>query len=246
MKVEYAVLSAEGTREQNEDFIGILEKKDQYAFFLADGLGGHGKGEVASRCVVEEGKKILDTKDNWKDILPYLFRTTQEALLKKQSEMHEKEGMKTTLNILLFDEEDIQWGHIGDSRTYYFEKKLFGITWKKTLDHSVPQMLVAMKKIKEKEIRRHEDRNRLLKVMGIKWNKDNFTIETSLKKKRGQAFLLCSDGFWEWIEEKEMISLLKKATSVKAWLTEMEMLLLKNAGDNELDNYSAIGVWLNW
>jgi len=74
----------------------------------------------------------------------------------------------------------------------------------RTLDHSVPQLLVKSGRIKEKEIRKHPDRNRLLKVMGVVWASPEYEKSRVITLNGKEAFLLCSDGFWELIEEKKM------------------------------------------
>ena len=71
--------------------------------------------------------------------------------------------MKTTVVVLHIKNKNARWAHVGDSRLYFFKnKKLI----ERTLDHSVPQNLVVCKEIKEKDIRYHADRNRLLRVLG--------------------------------------------------------------------------------
>ena len=79
----------------------------------------------------------------------------------------------------------------------------------RTIDHSIPQMLALAGEIKEKEIRRHPDRNKLLRVVGTDWENPQYEISEDVEKTGGEAFLLCSDGFWENITEKEMVKCLK-------------------------------------
>jgi serine/threonine protein phosphatase PrpC len=134
-----------------------------------------------------------------------------------------------------------QGGHIGDSRLYHFSHgRLKG----RTLDHSVPQMLVATGEIREKDIRHHEDRNRLIRVMGIEWASPRYELGTAVKVSAGDAFLLCSDGFWEWIEEKEMQKLLKKSSTPVAWLEAMQEVTECHSAGTNRDNYSAIAVFI--
>lgn len=149
--------------------------------------------------------------------------------------------MKTTLVLLMIDENNLLWGHIGDSRLYQFKNKKYVLH---TPDHSVPQMLVKAGEITEKEIRGHADRNRLLRVMGIEWEYPQYEIAAIQKAEKQMNFLLCSDGFWELIEEKEMVKALKKAKSSKEWLDIMEQKILKNGKGKQMDNYSAIAVFL--
>ena len=104
------------------------------------------------------------------------------------------------------------------------------------MDHSVPQMLVMAREIKEKDIRNHPDRNRLLKVMGIEWEEPAFKIEEPLRTDECQAILMCSDGFWELITEKEMCKILKKSNTVQEWIEKMAEVVQENGKDKNMDN----------
>ena len=101
---------------------------------------------------------------NQKDCLERCFMESQKRLMKKQADENARQDLKTTLVLLRIVNGYVQWGHVGDSRLYYFKN---GKIVKRTLDHSVPQMLVAAGEIDEKEIRHHPDRNRLVRVMGM-------------------------------------------------------------------------------
>ena len=150
-------------------------------------------------------------------------------------------GMKTTLVALDICRDQIKWAHIGDSRLYYFQNcKLV----ERTLDHSVPQMLVLARKLKEKKIRGHEDRNKLLRVIGSPWETKKYDCSEIINKNGFQAFLLCSDGFWELIDEKAMTKTLKKSNSVDEWLDAMVEIVRQNGKCTDMDNNSAIAVWV--
>lgn len=235
----YGLLTNQGERDHNEDFIGRALRGNRAVFILADGLGGHGKGEVASRSVVEnvishykEGEQVPELSE--------CIEFAQQKLLEQQITEHMTYGMKTTLVMLELDGKRMRWAHIGDSRAYHFRKRK---VIARTLDHSVPQMLVATGQIKEKEIRFHEDRNRLLRVMGTEWSQPQYVVSDWKEMNEGDAFLLCSDGFWEWIQEKYMEKALKKAKTAQNWLDLMEERIRKNGTGKDMDNYSAIAVW---
>ena len=239
--ITYKLLTNQGNRSNNEDSIGSFQLENSYCFVLADGLGGHGKGEVASEFVVGNVISIFGEKGLQDEFLEKALQDSQDNLLEMQIEANEKNGMKTTAVIFSIDQEKAIWGHVGDSRLYYFEQSK---VIKRTLDHSVPQMLCATGEIKDKDIRNHPDRNRLLKVMGIEWDRPKYEISEPVEVKQGQSFLLCSDGFWELIDENKMCSCLKKAKNVEEWILEMEKIVLKNGKNVNMDNYSAIGIWI--
>lgn len=238
----YEILTNPGERDHNEDYAGVEKNGEAYCFVLADGLGGHGGGDVASRLVSEY---ILDdfarSGEVSQEYLQKCFEESQRLLREEQIKRRRTREMMTTLVVLLADSNTIQWGHIGDSRLYYFMDKKMKL---RTLDHSVPQMLVAAGKLKEKKIRGHADRNRLLRVMGAEWDAPQYELAQQIERVGGEAFLLCTDGFWEWVEERGMQSALKKAAYPSEWLAQMEQAIRKRGTGKNMDNYSAVAVFL--
>lgn len=243
MNIKYAFITKQGDRNINEDCIGTAEKENSLFFALADGLGGHGMGDKASKTAVTVSLAIYDSnKLEPGALLQECFISSQNKVLEIQQELRKEDSIKTTLVTLLIDNNIAYWGHIGDSRMYIFKK---GKKLLRTKDHSVPQMLYMVGDIKEKEIRTHEDRNKLLKVIGVKWDKPKFELtEEPLTVKKEDSFLLCSDGFWEWIEERRMIKTLNQSTTPDEWLALMEQNIIKAGRNNNMDNYSAIAVFV--
>lgn len=240
--ITYYLYSNVGRRDNNEDSVGMTKAGDDFCFVLADGLGGHGKGEVASKIAVEQViEDFVIAGKTSQECLSNSLKNAQDRIMQMQRSNIEYRDMKTTCVVLHIGENSIQWGHIGDSRLYYFYKNKLIL---RTRDHSVPQMLVDAGRLKEKHIRNHPDRNRLLKVMGIEWESPKFELSEPIDKVDSQVFLLCSDGFWELIDEKQMINCLKKATSAKEWVDLMEMIVLKKGKNTNMDNYSAIAIWV--
>lgn len=238
------MITNKGERQLNEDSITVAEFNGNYLFVLADGLGGHGHGEVASSIVTSSAKALIDDSMDYRfphKLLSSVFDNAQSALLQKQKDEQDSSSFKTTAVLLLVNDALVQWGYIGDSRLYYFRKNRL---IRHTLDHSVPQMLVSAGLIKEREIRGHEDRSKLLRVLGTQYDSVKYVVESSVIREKGQAFLLCSDGFWEWIDEKTMTKLLKKSHSAQEWLDMMVVEVQKNGTGNQMDNFSAIAVLL--
>jgi serine/threonine protein phosphatase PrpC len=238
---QYALLTRPGARENNEDAIWLGEREGNLCMILADGLGGHGSGEMASAAAVETCRSL------WSAVTPenfstgVFFRTCEDKLETMQAEAHDFSGMKTTVVLCRTINGCFYCAHVGDSRMYYFRG---GKILCRTLDHSVPQMLVFSKQIKEKQIRNHPDRNRLLKVMGERENELYFEEMEPFSIRSGDAILMLSDGFWENVEDKEMQKTLKKSSSPEEWLAAMETIAVERARNKNMDNYSAIAVWL--
>lgn len=237
---KHAVFTNVGGRQINEDSVGVFKNGENNCYILCDGLGGHGMGDVASSLVVAVFEDQFRKTDDAVNFLGQTFVASQDILMAEQKARNAKRKMKTTGVAVVTDDRNAYIGHIGDSRGYVFYKNKVKT---RTLDHSIPQMLVLSREIKESEIRNHPDRNTLLRVMGVEWDDIMYELMSPIPLKKCQAFLLCSDGFWELIDEKEMCAQLKKAHSVEEWLNNMISIVQTNGIGKNMDNYSAIAVW---
>ena len=231
-----------GSRPVNEDSVSIAHTDCGSCFILCDGLGGHGMGDVASSVVCESFKEDFASAKDMSGFIEPAFLKAQDVLLQKQTELRAKMKMKTTATVLVTDDKKAYIGHIGDSRLYIFRKnKVFF----RTLDHSVPQMLVMSGEIKESEIRNHPERYMLLRVMGVEWNSPLYELQKPVPLRKCNAFLLCSDGFWELITEDEMCALLKESKDVTEWLDKMKAIVIERGEFTNSDNNTAIAVWVD-
>ena len=238
--IRYATFTNPGGRPINEDSVGAYVNGNNHCFILCDGLGGHGMGDVASQLVREVFSSQFMRTDDMVNFIGPTFNAAQDILMTEQVERRAKQKMKTTGVAVVTDEKTAYIGHIGDSRAYVFYK---GKVKTRTLDHSIPQMLVLSHEIKESEIRNHPERNIVLRVLGVEWEEPMYELMAPIPLKKCDAFLLCSDGFWELIDEREMCTLLKKSISPEQWITSMADIVEKNGEGRNMDNYSAIAVW---
>ena len=240
MQIETAYLSACGGREYNDDTVQIIEKEGGLCAFVGDGLGGYSGGrlasEAAAQAVMEEWKagKLLGLEEA---AFLETGRIADEAVKQVQKENNGR--MKTTMTVLSIENEYARWMHVGDTRIYCFESGKLKL---QTMDHSVSQVAVLMGEIKQEEIRFHEDRNRVLRALGS----ENAKPEISQKVRVGaekMAFLLCTDGFWEYVYEIEMERALQNVKNPKEWLLNMEEILKKRVPSDN-DNYSAAAIFV--
>ncbi len=238
--IRYATLTNQGDRPVNEDSVGVASNGNNMCFVLCDGLGGHGMGDIASSIVRDVFVKDFEKSDDTSTFLDKTFESAQSTLIEEQKTRHAEDKMKTTCVALVIDDSLVRIGHVGDSRLYVFRHNK---VYKRTLDHSVPQMLVVSREIKESQIRNHPERSALMRSMGVEWETPQNELMKPIPIRKCQAFLLCSDGFWELILEEEMCRLLKSSSSPEEWLEEMRKVVVNNGKDRNMDNYSAIAVW---
>lgn len=242
--ITFSSISRVGDRDNNEDAYIIGKNKYSSFFVLADGLGGHGHGEEASAMVVNTIQNIIENAP----IMPLNMLVdssiagAQERLIDEQKRRGMKNEMKTTVVLLCCSEKTLCWGNVGDSRLYAFYKNKIK---QRTLDHSIPQMLVLSGELSERKIRNHPQRNILLRVLGIEWDRPRHEVSELMPVSDYQAFLLCSDGFWELINEHKMLSCLRKSKTVEEWLERMTTVVEKNGSKKDMDNYTAIAIWIN-
>lgn len=233
-------ISRGGGRDINQDAAEHSIAGEQACWVLADGLGGHGGGEEASRLATES---VMQAFRAHAECSPSALRTYIEfargAVVKRQEESTIFNGMRTTLVVLVSDMRQALWAHVGDTRLYLFRD---GQLARQTRDHSVPQAMVDAKQLDARKIRQHEDRNRLLRSIGGKEDVRATIEENPHLLRPGDAFLLCTDGFWEYVTETAMEVDLAKSATPADWLRCME-LRIRGEAPADQDNYSAVAIF---
>lgn len=237
-----AMTTDSGGRNVNEDCIDEFYfgshsegDVDGLCAVLADGLGGHGGGDKASR----EAVNVIRTRCN-RSLKP---EELQEVILQANEQVlalqTPKCKMKSTLVILLITADKIIWGNVGDSRLYRFLGS--SLAWQ-TRDHSAAQVAVMLGQIDAGEMRSDPNRSRLFKCLGQDANlkPDTGKLEHSSER---DAYLLCSDGFWEYVLEEEMERTLAVASSPTDWLTAM-CAIRDGRRPIDCDNSSAVVAWI--
>src|ERR1700722_6715152 len=163
---ETATLSAQGGRVVNEDFLGYRMAENSGCWALADGLGGHRGGDIASRLAVDAAISSFEKNPSIsEEALNTHLVGANRAVLDGQASNAELTHMRTTIVMLIASPGAAMWAHAGDSRLYWFRD---GKIREQTLDDSVPQRLVAAGEISADQIRFHEDRSKLLNSLGTR------------------------------------------------------------------------------
>ena len=145
----------------------------------------------------------------------------------------------TTIVILIISNNKAQWCHVGDSRLYYIRE---GHISERTLDHSVPQMLFNAGMISEDEIRGHPDRSKLLRALGREDKEIKADISDICELKTGDGFLLCTDGFWDYVTEDDIEEAFSTFSAADDRITALETNVRDKGLKEKTDNYSAICV----
>lgn len=208
-------LTDEGlVREHNEDFISW--ENDIGLVLLADGMGGHNAGEVASKLAVnsihDALKEVLspEVKNSCK---LDLSEAVKESVIYANEEINnhaishpECAGMGTTVVLALYHADSVILGNVGDSRIYRFRK---GKLKQMTTDHSLVQEMIDNGYMTEEEAVNSSNRNLITRALGISESVDVDVKE--LKTKLDDIYLLCSDGLSDMISDEQIFSTLVKS-----------------------------------
>lgn len=236
MDISISYYTATGKRQNNEDAVSLLEGGNSLLALVADGLGGHDDGEVASGKAVASMNRALQGRQPDEDLLTDAVRQASRDVHKARQPGH---TMRTTMAALWLGDYGALAANVGDSRIYQFREDRIVY---QSLDHSVAQMAVLVGELEQSEIRRSKDRNKLIRVLGDE-NDPKVDLQPLLVKP-GDRFLLCSDGFWEPVTEEKMLQTMAQSTTAQQWLSQMRRIV-EQAGNPNQDNHTAIALIVN-
>ena len=221
--------------------IGLVRQGNEDSAFVspqliavADGMGGHAAGEVASRIAVQVLHRLTPTltttdidEDSVSDLLMHSLHSIDEEIAAVAEEEIEKRGMGTTLTALLFRDNHIALLHVGDSRCY----RLRGSALEQlSNDHTVIQELLDQGAISEAEAAEHPQRSML--TQALRGDGDVTPVLQVYEVKKGDRFLLCSDGLSGVLTEKEIKIGLKKSDKDEAVKFLVDATYVNGAPDN--------------
>jgi serine/threonine protein phosphatase PrpC len=201
---------------------------------VADGMGGHAAGEVASRIAVQVLQKLAPTlsaedidEDSVEDLLMHSLHSIDAEIAAVTDEDVEKRGMGTTLTVLLIRDSRIALLHVGDSRCY----RLRGNTLEQlSNDHTVIQELLDQGAISEAEAAEHPQRSML--TQALRGDGDVTPVLQMYEIKKGDRYLLCSDGLSGVLTDKEIKVGLKKSDKDEAIKFLNDATYINGAPDN--------------
>ena len=238
MKFKYSVKTDIGpVRSVNQDFFGVHPEKG--IFVIADGMGGHLAGEVASRIAVKEIIEFLDNKLVCESGEDEIFRAIEDSMNSANMKILEesradikKTGMGTTVVAAVLCGRKLYAGWAGDSRAYIYRNGNIGQI---TKDHSYVQVLIDSGKITERESFTHPHRAVITRAAGI-----NDVLESDLVKadiKAGDIIILCTDGVTGGITADELGGFFSFNDDTEKIAGEIITASLKRGGS---DNSTAI------
>ena len=218
-------------REVNQDYCGEFDDPATHRRMLivADGMGGHLGGEVASKMAVETVAEIFKAGgDDVADLLREALETANERVHKAAQEDRDLAGMGTTGVCLLFESGGHGFvAHVGDSRAYRLRT---GQLEQITDDHSVVGALIRMGHITEDEAKLHPQRNEILRAIGTN---DQVEVQvTPLELHPGDKYLLCSDGLSGLVADADIADVLRRMDPQDAVRTLVQMANLEGGNDN--------------
>ena len=188
-------------RDHNEDNFAFLDLGNKTLLVVADGMGGHDAGEVASDIAVKTVcSEVRKANTRGTDPLTLVEHAVQRANAEVRLEASARgSNMGTTLSVALVSEDTAYIGSVGDSRVYWIEN---GSITQITEDHSVVAKLIAAGKLTKDEARNHPRSNLLYRTIG---NDETVTVNTfTVPLARGGTLLLCTDGLWGEVGDEEM------------------------------------------
>ena len=221
--------------------IGLVRQGNEDSAFasaqliaVADGMGGHAAGEVASRIAVQVLQKLAPTlsaedidEDSVEDLLMHSLHNIDAEIAAVTDEDVEKRGMGTTLTALLIRDTRIALLHVGDSRCY----RLRGNTLEQlSNDHTVIQELLDQGAISEAEAAEHPQRSML--TQALRGDGDVTPVLQMYEIKKGDRYLLCSDGLSGVLTDKEIKVGLKKSDKDEAVTFLNDATYINGAPDN--------------
>lgn len=219
-------------RSLNEDAY-YLPRGDERFCAVADGMGGHNAGEVASAMAVDVYARELRPLENIRGMaMRQAVEHANAAVFTRSISAREFNGMGTTFTGLAVNGNDVHIAHVGDSRAYLIRN---GCIMCLTLDHTLVQEMVLQGLITPSEAKHHPKRNYITRALGTAENVEVDLVQVELQP--GDIFLLCTDGLSNHVEERKILEISQKACSWKEKLKELIQCALDDGGS---DNITAL------
>ncbi len=236
MEIQYIVDQGQ-KRRSNQDYAAIFQNQEgQQLAMIADGMGGHLAGDVASKMTVNEiGKKFAVTKfTETEEVCRWFVETLQEEnerIYQKGQNETAFFGMGTTLVAAVIFEKNFVLAHVGDSRAYLFQN---GELRQITMDHSLVQALVNEGEITPEMARNHPRKNVVTRSIGMPGHLEVDVLEMAFEDEK---LLLCTDGLTNMVEDETIKEVLASPLDNEKKVEKLVQLANQNGG---ADNITAM------
>jgi protein phosphatase len=224
--MRYGATSEVGkVRKENQDSYLAINKQDLDIIVIADGMGGHQGGNVASSLAVEEIKEYNFNHDSLNDSIKECIELVNQRIYQEGLAKEEYYGMGTTLTMGIIKDRILIIGHIGDSRAYLFRN---GNLKQLTADHSYVGELLRNNLISQEEADNHPKKNLLLKALGVKEEIEADLVELELEA--DDLILLCSDGLTNMLSNDELAKILAEDLDLQKKTDKMALMANEQGG----------------
>ena len=233
MKV-YAITDIGRVRPINEDSYCLPQPGEQFCA-VADGMGGHNAGEVASAMAVDTFAGCMRAAFRRNaSAIRNAVECANEAVFEEAGRDDRKSGMGTTFTALCQDGDTVHIAHVGDSRAYLIRN---GAIMRVTMDHTLVEEMVMQGLITPSEARNHPKRNYITRALGTARSVEVDLVQLGIRS--DDVYLLCSDGLSGHVEERKMLSVTLSEAGWQQKLEKLVQIALENGGT---DNITAMYV----
>jgi protein phosphatase len=230
-----------GGRKVNQDRMGYSYTRDALLLVLADGMGGHLRGEIAAAIATRTLSTMF--QEQARPCVKHPARFLEEALLRAHRDILRyaqenalPEAPRTTLVACLVQHNGALWAHCGDSRLYWLRR---GQLLARTRDHSHVEHLIERGRVAPSERNTHPDRNKLYNCLGASAD-PRVEVSRRASLQPGDVLMLCSDGLWSTLPDTEIAHQLSTQSVVRA---VPDMIAMATAiGGAHADNTTALAI----
>ncbi len=222
-------------RPINEDAFYLPEEGECFCA-IADGMGGHNAGEVASAMAVEVfSREMRSSTSVGSAAMRRAVERANVAIYERASQSEQCAGMGTTFTALAQCGRDAHIAHVGDSRAYLMRN---GTIMRLTMDHTLVEEMVLKGLITLREAKYHPKRNYITRALGTAEEVEVDMIQVEIRP--GDVFFLCTDGLSNHVEEKKILQITQSPDNWEEKLRQMVNCALEDGGSDNITAMYAI------
>ena len=238
--IEIVIVTDPGNVRTNNEDLAMAFIPEAHAGFsergfllvLADGMGGHNSGEIASEMAIKTfGENYYRRKGNVRKAIGYAIKLANEKVYEASLTGESLKGMGTTLTAIAIQEKNIYLAHVGDSRAFIFKN---GYIEQLSNDHTLVQHLLDTGEISQDEAKDHPQRNVLVNALGTKPFIEADIKSLNIDFEDGDIIFLCSDGLYEYISPEEFCKHLQGETDLKQIAEKLVNIAKQGGGQDNI------------